>query len=83
MRFRILLLAIPTVLATRQLYDIATSGKDCSVCSYRGLDNCWGRLPDSKGGSGNWAESYCCGPTDIKCKEYTYCSSKVSQAVLQ
>lgn len=47
------------------------------------MNTCWGKKPSVQGGHGDWDITYCCGPSDTKCNDYTYCSNRVNNKYLK
>ena len=64
----------------RELYTMPKDGKECENCANFGKRHCWARKSD---GSGSWDESYCCTPSDSKCRSLEYCSDEVKNPGLK
>lgn len=78
----------------RELYSIPRSGQECLDCMKYGNIICWGykpRIPAAgepispltAAETSKWTESFCCSPSDFKCRELHYCTDKVTKEELK
>ena len=58
----------------RKLYSTNVSAQDCIACYQTGKVSCWDKVSN---------QSFCCGPSDIKCIGLGYCSDKIQDEALK